>query len=160
MRRDLDGGALMDVGCYCVSCARLLAGEPERAHAEQVLGGDGVDIVFAGELRFAGGVIASLRLRHRASPSRRPGGRGRRGIAVRRRPLARARATDRAVPRDGSIEVVAEEAVNAYALEVANFGAAILGEAEPLLGRDDALGQSRALEALYAAAEAGRSVSL
>ena len=27
---DLDGGALMDVGCYCVSAARLLAGEPER----------------------------------------------------------------------------------------------------------------------------------
>ena len=27
---DLDGGALMDVGCYCVSGSRLLAGEPER----------------------------------------------------------------------------------------------------------------------------------
>ena len=26
----LEGGALMDVGCYCVSAARLLAGEPER----------------------------------------------------------------------------------------------------------------------------------
>ena len=24
----LDGGALMDVGCYCVSAVRLLAGEP------------------------------------------------------------------------------------------------------------------------------------
>ena len=160
MRRDLDGGALMDVGCYCVSCARLLAGEPERAHAEQVLGGDGVDIVFAGELRFAGDVIASfdcgIVLPHHdalevvgdeaslyvADPwhAREP-----------RIELCR---------RDGSIEVVAEEAVNAYALEVENFGAAILGEAEPLLGRDDALGQSRAIEALYAAAEAGRSVSL
>ena len=27
---ELDGGALMDVGCYCVSGLRLLAGEPER----------------------------------------------------------------------------------------------------------------------------------
>ena len=27
---DLDGGALMDVGCYCVSGLRLLCGEPER----------------------------------------------------------------------------------------------------------------------------------
>lgn len=25
---ELDGGSLMDVGCYCVSGARLLAGEP------------------------------------------------------------------------------------------------------------------------------------
>ena len=53
--------------------------------------------------------------------------------------------------------MIAEEAVNAYALEVENFGAAIRGEAEPLLGRADALGQARAIEALYAAAKpAGR----
>lgn len=29
LRPELDGGALMDVGCHCVSCSRLLAGEPE-----------------------------------------------------------------------------------------------------------------------------------
>jgi xylose dehydrogenase (NAD/NADP) len=29
----LDGGALMDVGCYCVSGARLIGGEPIRAYA-------------------------------------------------------------------------------------------------------------------------------
>ncbi|MDX6388880.1 MAG: hypothetical protein QOD85_2682, partial [Gaiellaceae bacterium] len=28
-RPELDGGALMDLGCYCVSAFRLLAGEPE-----------------------------------------------------------------------------------------------------------------------------------
>ena len=33
MQAGLDGGALMDVGCYCVSGARLVAGaEPERVH--------------------------------------------------------------------------------------------------------------------------------
>ena len=37
----LEGGALMDVGCYCVSAARLLAGEPEQLTAQQALGGDG-----------------------------------------------------------------------------------------------------------------------
>ena len=35
---DLDGGSLMDVGCYCVSGARLVAGEPVRVTAEQVAG--------------------------------------------------------------------------------------------------------------------------
>ena len=36
----LDGGGLMDVGCYCVSGCRTLAGaEPERASAELVPGG-------------------------------------------------------------------------------------------------------------------------
>ena len=48
----------MDVGCYCVSAARLLAGEPERVTGEQVLGGGGVDVAFAGTMRFAGDVLA------------------------------------------------------------------------------------------------------
>ena len=58
MTAALDGGALMDVGCYCVSGARLLAGEPERVTGQQVLGGDGVDVAFVGTLAFAGGVTA------------------------------------------------------------------------------------------------------
>src|SRR5207248_4013774 len=54
----LDGGALMDVGSYCVNGARLIAGEPERVSAEQTLGGDGVDVVFVGTMRFPGEVLA------------------------------------------------------------------------------------------------------
>src|SRR3954463_8768465 len=52
----LEGGALMDVGCYCVSAMRLLAGEPERVSGEQVLN-NGVDARFAGVLRFPGDVL-------------------------------------------------------------------------------------------------------
>src|SRR5262249_42568588 len=47
LQSGLDGGGLMDVGCYCVSAARLIAGEPERVSAEQVSGGDKVDVMFA-----------------------------------------------------------------------------------------------------------------
>src|SRR3984885_8900389 len=51
LSKTLDGGALMDVGCYCVSAARLIAGEPERVSGEQTLGGDGVDVAFAAIMR-------------------------------------------------------------------------------------------------------------
>ena len=51
-----EGGALMDVGCYCVSAIRLLAGEPRRAQAEQVLDG-GVDVVLAGVLHLPDDVV-------------------------------------------------------------------------------------------------------
>src|SRR5881628_2443089 len=34
LRTDVEGGALMDVGCYNVSGSRLLGGEPERAFGE------------------------------------------------------------------------------------------------------------------------------
>ena len=42
---------------------------------------------------------------------------------------------------------------NSYALELADFEAAVRGEREPLLGRDDALGQARTIAALYTSAE-------
>ena len=55
---ELEGGALMDVGCYCVSGMRLLAGEPLRVSAERV--GHGVDGRVAAVLRFAGDVTGTF----------------------------------------------------------------------------------------------------
>jgi predicted dehydrogenase len=155
----LDGGALMDVGCYCVSGARLIAGEPERVSAEEVLGGDGVDIVFAATMQFSGEVLG-----HFDS-----------GLALASRDELEVVGADGAlflddpwhcrVPvielrRDGAVERIELEAVDSYMLEAENFSAAIRGKTEPLLGRRDALGQARAIEALYEAAGAGRAVTL
>jgi predicted dehydrogenase len=39
--------------------------------------------------------------------------------------------------------------------QLENFSEAIRGEAEPLLGRQDALGQARTIAALYRSAETG-----
>src|SRR3954466_9416012 len=68
----LEGGALMDVGCYCGSAMRLAGGaeagrggrlgaaEPVRVSGEQVIGGDGVDARFVGVLRFPGDVLGTF----------------------------------------------------------------------------------------------------
>src|SRR6266850_1460922 len=58
LRTDLEGGALMDVGCYTVSGSRLFGGEPEKAFGEAWFGSSGTDWVFGGTLRFPGDVIA------------------------------------------------------------------------------------------------------
>jgi predicted dehydrogenase len=161
MLAEQEGGGLMDVGCYPVSMARYLAGEPERVSAEQLLGEGGVDVVMAGVLRFANGVIA-----HFDSGLAMPGRReveivGAGGVL---------RVADPWHPVPEGIElwadgasapvVVAVPEADSYALEVADLSAAARGEREPLLGRADALGQARALEALYASAQSGQSVSL
>ena len=59
LQADLEGGSLMDVGCYCVSALRLLCGEPERVSGEAVERA-GVDGRFAGVLRFAGDVLGTF----------------------------------------------------------------------------------------------------
>jgi len=49
-RPEVGGGALLDLGCYCVSAIRLFGGTPERVHAEALLDG-GVDLAMSGVVR-------------------------------------------------------------------------------------------------------------
>lgn len=58
---ELDGGSLMDVGCYAVSAARLFLGEPERAFATTRDSRDaGVDTDLSGVLEFGDGASARV----------------------------------------------------------------------------------------------------
>ncbi len=156
---DLDGGALMDVGCYCVHAARMLAGEPEHVTAQQALGGHGVDVVFAATMAFADDVIA-----HFDS-----------GLALPERDELEVVGERGALFLDDpwhcltpSIELRTDEAVqqieiplvNSYMLEAENLSAAITGQAAPLLGRDDAVGQAATLQALYDAAASGAKLQV
>jgi D-xylose 1-dehydrogenase (NADP+, D-xylono-1,5-lactone-forming) len=139
MVADLDGGALMDVGCYCISGARLLGGEPEHVYGEQVIGPTGVDVDFYGILRFprleAVGEDRTLVLE---APWRSDWG-------------------GRLLVDGDEIEI---PETNPYERELSNLAAAIAGEAEQLLGRDDAVAQAQVIEALYRSAESGEAVRL
>ena len=155
----LDGGALMDVGCYCVSGARLLAGEPQRVSAEQVLGGDGVDVSFIGTMRFPDDVLAHFDAGLAVANRDELEVVGEQGSLFLddpwhcREPVIQLR-------RDGEVELIELAAVDSYRLEAENFSAAIRGLQAPLLGREDALGQAIAIEALYEAADSGRAVAV
>jgi predicted dehydrogenase len=159
MLPDVDGGGLMDVGCYCVSGCRLLAGEPEHVYGEQVIGPTGVDVVFAGTMRFANDVVGEFDC-GLALPERDEleafGDEGSLFLDDpwhARRPVIEVR-------RDGDVERIELEPADSYGLELENLSDAIRGRAEPLLGRDDAVGQARAIEALYRSAASGATVPL
>jgi predicted dehydrogenase len=153
LRPDLDGGSLMDVGCYCVSGARLLAGEPERVLGEQVLGTTGVDVRFTGILRFANDVVAEFTSSFTDEHSGLEAI-GSDGKLVVPDPW---HARPPRIVVNGREETFERE--DSYKLQMANVSAAIHGEAPLLLGRDDALGQARTIEALYAATDDVRSRS-
>jgi predicted dehydrogenase len=150
----LDGGALMDVGCYCVSGSRLLGGEPRHTAGVQVLGGDGVDVLFAGTMLHDDGVTSHFDCGF-VLPSRDElevvGEEGSLFLDDPwhvYEPLIEIR-------RGGAVERVETERVDSYQLELENLSEAIRGEAELLLGREDAVANARALEALYASAAGG-----
>ena len=152
---ELAGGSLMDVGCYCVSGARLLAGgEPERIHAEAAIGPTGVDLGMDGLLAFPGGAVAHVSSAFTTEDIRLDLI-GTRGTIT---------ATEPWFPRRGLILVDGREvwvdAGDPYGHELENFAGAIRGTALPRLGRADALGQARTIDALYRSAASGRAVTL
>jgi len=61
--------------------------------------------------------------------------------------------------REGAIERIELEAVDSYRLELENLADAIAGTEPLLLGRDDAVGQARTIEALFRSADEGVAVS-
>lgn len=147
----------MDVGCYCVSALRLLCGEPERVSCETVVR-RGVDAHASGLLRFAGGVLGGFECGIDTAPRSFLELTGSEGRLLVEDPW---KAPDLEIVRgDGSREAVPVERVDPYAREVEDLSRAVRGERKPRLGRDDALGQARTIEALYRAAAEGRTVDV
>jgi len=150
----LDGGALMDVGCYCVSGSRFVAGEPLIASAQMVPAPKGVDMRLAGTLVFPGGVLAQLDCAFDL-PDRQGlevvGAGGSLRVA---QPWA-IEEPGIELRRGGKVEQVEVEKLDRYRLQTDNFSRAVRGLEPPLLGREDALGQARTIDALYRSAERG-----
>jgi xylose dehydrogenase (NAD/NADP) len=160
MQAGLDGGSLMDVGCYCVSGCRLVAGaEPERVSAEQVVGGDGVDVAFAATLRFPGDVIGAFHCGFAVGRRHHLEAIGEEGSLFLADPW-HGRSPGIELRREGGVEPIEIASANPYTHELVDFARAARGEAPPLLGAPDALAQARAIEALYRSAESGSAVTL
>ncbi len=149
---ELDGGALMDLGCYCISMQRLLGGEPELVFGQQRTGPTGVDLGFTALMRFGGDVLGEFHCGFDLPEENGIQAIGSDGFAVVPDPVS---------CRDPHVELNGEridvDDVDRYCLQVANFSRSVRGEAEPLLGREDALAQARTIAALYRSAEDGGS---
>jgi D-xylose 1-dehydrogenase (NADP+, D-xylono-1,5-lactone-forming) len=159
LRPELDGGALMDVGCYCVSGSRLLAGEPQHVFGRQLIGATGTDAVFTGLLSFPGDVFALFDCGTMLPTRDELEAIGTEASLFLddpwhgRRPMIELR-------RSGGVERIELERVDNYRLELENVSDAIRGEGELLLGREDAVANARAIEALASSAESGLPVEL
>jgi D-xylose 1-dehydrogenase (NADP+, D-xylono-1,5-lactone-forming) len=156
---ELEGGGLMDVGCYCVSGARLLAGEPESVYGDQVAAASGVDELFTGMLRFPDDVLAEIDCGLVLSVRDELEAIGEEGSIFLDDPW-HCRTPVLEMRREDSTERIELEPVDSYRLQLENMSAAVRGGEEPLLGREDALRQARVIEALYRSADEGRPVSL
>lgn len=161
---ELAGGALMDIGCYCIDLSRLLAGqEPEAVHAVAQLHESGVDESAAGVLRFPGGILATFTCGmnlHADNTAHICGTEGFIEVPVPWKPPSRGamyhlrRATP---PKMDGAAIAAppqpetwtvDAGKDLYALQVDDFAAAVNGEREQRVTRDDTLGNMKVLDEL------------
>ncbi len=157
LRADLGGGALLDVGCYCVDLSRRLAGMlPVEAQAWATTGPTGVDTQFAGSLRFENGLIAQFDC----------------ALDIERREFVEVVGSDGILFADqafvagpGNVEIVERhgrgaEVKHAFAGEdsyqrmIEHFGDAVLADEPVRYGAADATGTMAIVEALQRSAEA------
>jgi predicted dehydrogenase len=158
LRPELEGGALLDLGCYCVHGTRLVAGEPEEVVAAAVEAPSGVDVRFVGALMLPGDTLAVFDCAFDLPRRRALEVVGSEGSILLTDPWI---AEEPAVllTRPGrDPERIDVEPADRFALQLEHFAAAAHGETAPLLGREDAVPQARALEALLRSAETSARV--
>jgi predicted dehydrogenase len=150
----LAGGALYDVGCYCVSYSTLAAGgEPEKVLGFARLAPTGIDKRFYGTLAFSPGAVAQFDCALDAPLSL--------GVTLlgseaeihvpmpwyaHREPLAIY------VRRGADVAEVATPGENAYTLEIDDISAAVRGERPPAVSAEETVRNLRVIEALRASA--------
>lgn len=153
-RPELAGGALRDVGCYCVSFASFLAGAaPVQVGASARMSASGVDEVFAGTLLFEDGMVAAFDCGMTSPLEVGVEVIGSAGKAIVEMPwyAHREPLSVRVVGGDGSEELAAPGG-NAYLLELENFCAAVRGEEPPAITAAETLRNLSTMERLFEAA--------
>ncbi|HET9492724.1 MAG TPA: Gfo/Idh/MocA family oxidoreductase [Chloroflexia bacterium] len=167
---ELAGGSLMDVGCYCVNVARLLAGaEPLAVTASATWAATGVDESLVGTLEFPGGLLATVdssfslgtAMQQTVTVS------GTEGRLLVNQPFRRGDqpvdiVVDKADSGDFASrkETVQVPGAAQYALMAEHFADAVLNNGPLAYSLQDSLGNMQVIEALLESARTGRRVEL
>ncbi|MBZ0276228.1 MAG: Gfo/Idh/MocA family oxidoreductase [Anaerolineae bacterium] len=156
LSQSLAGGALMDVGCYCVNVMRLMTGEePVQASAlAQVGESSGVDETLAGVLSFPSGVVGHFDCGLRSHRTHTYEIRGTEGRILVESAFAMEPDEQPVIRwwRGNEYQEIVMPAVNHYTLMAEDFADALLLNRPPRFSGQDGVENMRVLDQLLAAA--------
>lgn len=154
MHPEWGGGALLDLGCYCVNVSRLFLGDaPRDVHAwADVDSVRGVDMSTHAVLAYASGTHAVLSCSFEGGLYQRAVLIGTEGVLELSDPFVTWRRGPRLTIRVGETERVTEfEPVNTFRMEIEDLCTAILDGTLPLLKSNEGLLNARILDWIAAA---------
>ena len=157
---ELAGGALMDVGCYCVNLARRVAGcEPERAFAFERR--STVDDTLFGSLAFPNGILSQFECSIESQHRRRAEIAGTKGMIVLDDPWTPGEQQASFLLRRGEQdEIITTPGANCYHLEAEDFADACKYHRPLRWPIEDAIANMSVIDALYTSAKQGCAVSV
>jgi predicted dehydrogenase len=162
---DLAGGSLMDLGCYPVSVARWILGEPDRAFAYAHDARDcGVDTRMDGLLEYDSGALAQFDCSFDTQDVQRYRIEGENGWIEAEREVTYNAPTDVSTTLeyhvDGRHAVEEFDPADQYRHEVDHFAECIESGETPRTSGQDSIDNMRVIDALYESVETGEQVSL
>jgi predicted dehydrogenase len=154
---ELGGGALMDLGCYCMHWIRTVVGdEPTVVSASARCATPGVDLQASAELAFTSGPTASLECSMQPGDGkllRRLRVHGSSGMLEIDNPVSpHSGATLSIEAPDAPLPQIVSGGETTFHYQLQHVLDVIAGRAQPLTGGDDALGNMQAIDAVYRAA--------
>lgn len=165
LQGEMGGGALLDVGCYCVSVARWFMGvEPAAVQAQAVYHANGVDMHLVGSLRFAENGLATIEASFISALQQTYSVLGSEGaielphdafIPWEREAVFTVRGKDQEV---GQKQVM--PGADEYLLMVEHFADAVLGKERLAITPEESIRNMRVLDGLAEAARTGTTVRL
>lgn len=163
LRKDLAGGSLMDLGCYCVNVSRFLtAAEPTEVYATIEYGEQSqVDEGLAALLLFPGGILAGMDCSFRMARRQHYEVVGAQGtIYVPQAYVPGNEAADIVLTVEGQTDTLTIPGIDQYQLEVEHFSECILAGKQPRYVAEDGTKNMRVIEALYQSGRTKQPVSL
>jgi len=154
---ELGGGALMDLGCYCLHWIRTVANdEPTVVRAVARCSPPGVDIELEAELAFTSGPTAQLKCSMQPDDGRlfrRLRVQGDRGVLEFDNPVSPHSGATLSIENDTpSLPQIFADGETTFHHQLRHVLDCIAGRAQPLTGGDDAINNMRAIDAIYRAA--------
>lgn len=153
----LGGGALMDLGCYCLHWIRNVAGdEPSVVSASARCATAGVDLEIEARLAFTSGPTATLQCSMQPDDgilSRRLRVHGDAGVLELDNPVSpHAGSTLSIESATATMPQIVSGGDTTFHYQLKHVIEVIKGRVQPLTGGDDALGNMRAIDSIYRAA--------
>ena len=154
---ELGGGAMMDLGCYCMHWIRTVANdEPSVVSAQALCSTPGVDLEVEAQLAFTSGPTATLKCSMQPEDSavfRRLRVQGDKGVLELDNPVSPHSGATLSIETNApSVPQIVSGGDTTFHFQLRHVIEVIEGRAQPLTGGDDAIGNMRAIDSVYRAA--------